>query len=244
MEKLELLQPGKFYHIFNCGINSEDLFREKKDYERFLRLYEKYIFPVCDTYAWVLMKNHFHIMVRVKENITYKYSMNDVGFDREKFNALKWETVELDEFKPDSVEDLSGLKSELTCQGPTKEDLTAIKPRAHLHLSHFCNAYAKYINIKYKRHGSLFERPFKRKEIDNIRYFQNVIIYIHQNPVHHGFCDHILDYGWTSYQTCISLKPTSLKRDTVMGWFNDEANFILKHNKILNKKAFEEYLDI
>jgi len=118
MENLELLIPGKYFHIYNCGINGEDIFRLKEDYERFLRLYEKYIFPVCETFAWVLMKNHFHLMVRVKENIGYKYSMKDVGYDKEKFNEVKWETVDLSISNADRSSTLSGLKNDLTCQRP------------------------------------------------------------------------------------------------------------------------------
>lgn len=60
-----LLQPNSFYHIFNRGINSGDLFFEKDNYEHFLRLYDKYISFVADTFAWVLMRNHFHLLVRI-----------------------------------------------------------------------------------------------------------------------------------------------------------------------------------
>ena len=59
MQQIEPLNYGKFYHIYNRGINSCDLFREQTNYEYFLGLYDKHISPVADTYAWVLMKNHF-----------------------------------------------------------------------------------------------------------------------------------------------------------------------------------------
>ncbi len=67
MQKIEPLEHDKFYHIYNCGINSTDLFKEKSNYEYFLGLYDKYIYPVADTYSWCLMKNHFHLLVRIKE---------------------------------------------------------------------------------------------------------------------------------------------------------------------------------
>lgn len=54
MQNLEPIENGKYYHIYNCGINGEDLFKENKDYERFLSLYDKYIVPVADTFAWCL----------------------------------------------------------------------------------------------------------------------------------------------------------------------------------------------
>ena len=181
-------------------------------------------------------------MVRIRENIGYKYSFKDVGYNKEKFNEVKWETVDVSFLNAGRSSNPSGFKNDLTYQRP--QDLAAVKLKAQLHFSHFFNAYAKYINIKYKRHGSLFERPFKRKKIDNIRYFQNLVMYIHQNPVHHGFCEHPMDYSWSSYLTCISLKSTSLNRDAVIGWFNDIANFKKRHNVIMNKREMEEYLGL
>ena len=65
--KIQSLEEGKYYHIYNRGINGENLFRETENYSHFLRLYEKYIEPVADTFAWCLLKNHFHLLIRVKK---------------------------------------------------------------------------------------------------------------------------------------------------------------------------------
>jgi putative transposase len=243
MQTIEKLKTGKFYHVYNCGINGTDIYRQKADYERFMRLYEKYIFPICETYAWVLMKNHFHLLVRVKEKIRYKYSLEDVDYDKDKFNEVRWETrsITLNDNSPPAAE-ADKFRGKNNLSGP--QDLTGSVPKPHLHFSHLFNAYAKYYNIKYKRHGSLFERPFNRKELRNIRYFRNIVIYIHQNPVHHGFCDHAMEYGWSSYLTCISLSPTLLNRDSVIGWFDDLGNFKNKHNEILNRREIEEFLGL
>jgi putative transposase len=48
-------------------MNSNILFKEKTNYAYFLRLYDLYISPIAETYAWCLMKNHFHFLVRIKE---------------------------------------------------------------------------------------------------------------------------------------------------------------------------------
>lgn len=54
------------YHIYNRGNNREDLFKEERNYPNFLNKYFQYVSPVADTYAYCLMKNHFHILLRIK----------------------------------------------------------------------------------------------------------------------------------------------------------------------------------
>lgn len=61
------LQYGEYYHIFNRGNNSEVLFKETRNYSYFLALYAKYIYPIADTLAYCLMSNHYHLIVRIKD---------------------------------------------------------------------------------------------------------------------------------------------------------------------------------
>ncbi len=68
----EPFEPGNIYHIYNHG-NAEDLiFREDKNYPFFLKRYQKYIQPVANTYAYCLLPNHFHFMVRVRGKVKLK----------------------------------------------------------------------------------------------------------------------------------------------------------------------------
>jgi len=64
--KIQPLEPGMFYHVYNRGNNGTDLFYDTDCYYHFLRLYEKYMNPVADTYAWCLLGNHFHLLVYIK----------------------------------------------------------------------------------------------------------------------------------------------------------------------------------
>lgn len=235
MQKIEKLEQGKFYHIYNCGNNGENLFRMNGDYEHFIRMYEKYVDPVADTFAWVLMKNHFHILVRVKENIVYKYTNADSSMDAARFNELKWETT-----NPNPNPNLPAFEE----PGSVTEPNIVKIPKAELHLSHLFNAYTKYFNPKYNRHGSLFEKRFKRKHINNEKYFRRLVVYIHNNPVHHGFVEHPADYPWSSYLTCISVKSTKLKRETVIGWFDDVANFKAVHEGKVDFIKIEVWLGL
>ena len=67
MSNPEPLLYGTYYHIYNRGNNGENIFFEKRNYPYFLELYTKYIVPIADTYAYVLLRNHFHFGVRIKE---------------------------------------------------------------------------------------------------------------------------------------------------------------------------------
>ena len=67
MQKNIPLEPGKYYHIFTKGNNQENIFLEEKNYAYFLQLYRQHISPIADTFAYCLLKNHFHFLIRIKE---------------------------------------------------------------------------------------------------------------------------------------------------------------------------------
>ncbi len=92
-------------------------------------------------------------------------------------------------------------------------------------LSNFLNAYAKAYNIKYNRKGALFLDFTKRIAVREESYYTNLINYIHQNPIRHGFCKNIDEWIYSSYEACLSDKKTKLKRDEVVDWFGDKADF-------------------
>ncbi len=68
MRIIEKLEEGGIYHIYNRGINGENLFKGQNDYFDFINKYDKYCSQVLETYAYSLLKNHFHFLVKVKEN--------------------------------------------------------------------------------------------------------------------------------------------------------------------------------
>jgi REP element-mobilizing transposase RayT len=54
------------YHIWNRGVNRSTIFREDENYRNFLRQYVKHIEPVAETYAYCLLPNHFHFLIRTR----------------------------------------------------------------------------------------------------------------------------------------------------------------------------------
>jgi len=175
MEDQDILEKGYYYHIYNRGNNRENLFLDDNNYYYFLNLMGKYLLPISEIYCYSLLKNHFHILLRIKD------------------------------------------------------DLDLPDEKLHLPLSNLFNAYAKAINKKYNRDGSLFKERYKRKRITDEDYLINTTIYIHLNPVKHRFCDKFEDYMFSSFRSIISDKSTKLSREEVLELFGGKKNFIDAH---------------
>jgi putative transposase len=199
------IEYDRTYHIFNRGNNYENTFIDIEDYRYFLNLYRIYIDIIADTYSWCLLKNHFHILVKIKaeDEIGYLNSINAHSEDSEE----KWKI-----YYPEKP------------GGNFK-----IKPKPSEQFQHLFSTYARYFNKKYGRVGSLFIKNYHRIRIDDSGYFTTLIIYIHKNPVNHGFAEQIADYPWSSYHTIVSDKKTKLRRDEVINSFEDLENFLFMH---------------
>ena len=59
-------EPNAVYHIYNRS--NENVFYTSENYLYFLSKIQQNIFPVCNILAWVLMPNHFHLLVQATEN--------------------------------------------------------------------------------------------------------------------------------------------------------------------------------
>jgi len=58
---------GTFYHIYNRGNNRENIFFQERNYAYFLDLWWRHVSPIAETWAYCLLRNHFHAMVYVKD---------------------------------------------------------------------------------------------------------------------------------------------------------------------------------
>ena len=62
------IEADCFYHIYNRGINGENIFKSDRNYFFFLNKVSQFLIPVCDIYAYCLMSNHFHFLVKIKSD--------------------------------------------------------------------------------------------------------------------------------------------------------------------------------
>ncbi|MBS4043913.1 MAG: hypothetical protein KGZ59_08880 [Chitinophagaceae bacterium] len=69
-------EEENFYHIYNRSIDKKPMFCNDGNYEYFLKKYDAYLSAVIDTYAYCLLGNHFHFLIRIKDLTTFKKLSN------------------------------------------------------------------------------------------------------------------------------------------------------------------------
>lgn len=202
--KTEILSPNTFYHIYNRANGNENIFTEHGNYLFFLNKYKQYISPICNTYCYCLMPNHFYFQVEIKtENELIAF------FQKEKPNLNL----------------LTGSLSQTFSKFETLEKLISKQ------FANFFSSYTQAFNKQQKRKGSLFIKNFKRKKITSKEYLYKLVHYIHYNPVDAGLCNNI--YGW-KYSSCAAIcsnSKTLIQKEKVIEWFDDLDNFKFIHKQ-------------
>lgn len=232
---------GTFFHIYNRGNNGENIFIQERNYAYFMELWWKHINPIAETWAYCLLRNHFHAAVYIKDEsdltgltnttvnpntrVDQDISPEDLsGFIQNKTNPNTRVAKSL--FPSDSRKNLTGLHPKL--KEPSQ------------YFSNFFNAYARGVNIATQRTGALFERPFKRIPVDSESYLMRLIVYIHQNPQKHKFVNDFREWNYSSYHDLITDVPTRLQRDRVLQRFGSREDFIRIHREIQPLPDFED----
>ncbi len=193
--------PNHYYHLYNHGVGDENLFRSDENYAYFLKRYGFYISPVCQTFAYCLMPNHFHFLIRLRNDQQIR---DHYYHQKEVRRRLK---TELD---PDNFD---------------------FHKWVMLQFQNLLNGYAQSYNHRFKRKGALFIDYTRRKIINHEAYLYRLLHYIHYNPIHHGFCNKITDWKYSSYNSILSEKATQLERDGVLEWFGDKETFKEAHKQ-------------
>ncbi len=159
------------YHVMLRGVNKQQIFEETEDYEKFIQVLEECKeISKFEIYAYCLMGNHIHLLLRVE-----------------------------------------------------KEPLETIFRRIG-------SRFVYWYNIKYERHGHLFQDRYKSEPIDDDAYFVVALRYILRNPVKAGLCRYANEYKYSSYKDYTSLGENTLS-DTEKGI------------SLIGEKEFEDYIN-
>ncbi|MEQ9287530.1 MAG: hypothetical protein RIG77_11505 [Cyclobacteriaceae bacterium] len=69
-------EANNYYHIYNRGNNGGNIFFKEENYAYFLKQYDAYLSGFLETYAFSLLPNHFHFLIRVKEKNDFEVGKN------------------------------------------------------------------------------------------------------------------------------------------------------------------------
>lgn len=184
---MESLQPDSCYHIFNHANGFENIFKIEANFLYFLEKYRLYISPIAETYAYCLMPNHFHLVVRMRKRETIEALIRINNDPSNRFNFSKVATFGEETNKVSNFGKVIKISD------------NDIEKYLSKQFANLFSCYTQSFNKVYHRKGSLFIKNFKREPISDKIYFLNAIVYTHRNPIHHGFREKYEDWEYSSY---------------------------------------------
>ena len=62
-------EEGEFYHVYNRTIDRKLMFKNEGNYHFFLKKFHFYLGEILTVYAFCLLNNHFHFLIKISENL-------------------------------------------------------------------------------------------------------------------------------------------------------------------------------
>jgi putative transposase len=75
-------KAGQYYHVYNRAVGSDRLFHKHENYAYFLRKYRYHLTDCLKTYAYCLIPNHFHFLIKVNDDLENPQEVISVRFRR------------------------------------------------------------------------------------------------------------------------------------------------------------------
>jgi REP element-mobilizing transposase RayT len=171
--------PGTLHHVIVRGIEKKEIVSDKYDRADFVkRMGELAQETGTSIYAWSLMTNHAHILLK----------SGPLGLSK--------------------------------------------------YMRRFLTGYAITYNIRHKRHGHLFQNRYKSIVCDEDAYFQELVRYIHLNPLRAKIVKDMsaLDrYFWCGHGVIMGTKRREWQdRNYVLAWFGTKESEA--------KRTYREYV--
>lgn len=198
-----LLVNQEIYHIYNRSVAAQTIFRNKHEFNLFLGLLEYYRFFAPP----VRFSHYIRLSLQERQNILTKLLTQ---------NSL---LVEIYAF----------------CLMPNHFHILARQISKNGIMNYvrlIQNSYARYLNVKTKRTGSLFQSPFKAVRVETNYQLIHVARYIHLNPLTSyvlKFFKDLESFEWASYTDYCSDLPRK---------FINTSFLCLSHK---NKEALQEF---
>ena len=183
--KARITITGAIHHVMSRGIEGKEIFTSNEDRRFFLNHLENLLSKSGYLlYAWCLMGNHYHFLIRVND------------FRLGTFMRL-----------------LNGC-------------------------------YAQYFRKKSGSRGYLFQDRYKSIVAQDQFYIEEMVRYIHLNPVRAGICktmEELDDYPWTGHAVLVGVKSWNIQnREDVLKRFDKKRNRAIKLYRAFLKAGLEK----
>ena len=207
-----MLLPDTYYHIYNRANGWEALFKNDENCRFFLEKCNLYLSPVAKIYAWCLIPNHFHLMIKTKT-------------EEELQTLRKYAEQVPGELSESAVgKHLESLQGTGSANSRDVEGWTgAVFSKQFQKLF---SSYSQSFNKVHKRKGSLFIPNFKYKVIEGLNHRIQIALYIHRNPIHHGLVKKPEDCRHSSYNAILESTEEHPEFTELISWFGDKKELI------------------
>ena len=224
MQKPKFIE-NQIYHIYNRGVEKRNIFKEDKDYFRFLH----------DLFEFNDENDVF--------NVAYYFNLQTKEIESQHLETERKPRKLLVEIL---IFTLMPNHFHLLLRQKKEKGIVRFMQKLG-------TGYTNYFNKKYERVGSLFQGRFKAVLIKEESHFLHLPYYIHSNPLDLNYgsstpIDWLENYRWSSYLDYIGKKnfPSVTSRDFLLEFFGGEKEYQKEMIKWLKEKDenIEEIKDI
>jgi len=208
---------GEIYHVFNRSVAGQPIFFNNKDYLR--------AFEVLKYYSFIKPGLRFSHYNRLPINEKTKFLDELVNNHDKQIDLLSYCLM---------PNHFHFLIKEIN-----KNGISTL-------MRNFQDSYAKYLNIKKKRHGALFQSMFKAVRIENDEQLNHVCRYIHLNPYMSFVVNSKADlekYPWSSFPEYLEIINTGIiNKNLIKNYYSSINEFkAYTYNEVEYRRMLKEF---
>ena len=217
-----------FYHVVSRIANKAFLLNNDEKKEVFVNMLHRAAdFSGVDVITYVVMDNHFHLCVRVPKRegeIPESEILRRVGvlYGEDRRAALEKRLAGFREEGDDTA-----IAAELEKLGARMGDLSEFMKTLKQRVS-------QWYNSNYSHEGTLWSGRFKSVLVEDGRYLNNLIAYIHGNPIRAGIVTRAADYKWSAPGAAAKGDARAKKGLSLLGVSVGDRGFTVRDGRFVN----------
>ena len=217
-----------FYHVVSRIANKAFLLNNDEKKEVFVNMLHRAAeFSGVDVITYVVMDNHFHLCVRVSKRegeVPENEIMRRVGvlYGEDRRAALEKRLAGYRE-EGDDIAVAAELEKLRARMGDLSEFMKTLKQRV-----------SQWYNSNYSHEGTLWSGRFKSVLVEDGRYLNNLIAYIHGNPIRAGLVTRAADYAWSAPGAAAKGDARAKKGLSLLGVSVGDGGFAVRDGRLVN----------